>query len=50
MPGRSVDEALGEIHACAGTQFDPAVVQALVAVAIRELGATVVLETFERAA
>jgi HD-GYP domain-containing protein (c-di-GMP phosphodiesterase class II) len=49
-PGRSVDEALGEIHACAGTQFDPAVVQALVAVAIRELGATVVLETFERAA
>jgi HD-GYP domain-containing protein (c-di-GMP phosphodiesterase class II) len=49
-PGRSVDEALGEIHACAGTQFDPAVVQALVAVAIRELGATAELDALPRAA
>jgi HD-GYP domain-containing protein (c-di-GMP phosphodiesterase class II) len=49
-PGRSVNEALGEIHACAGTQFDPAVVQALVAVAGRELGATVELPPLSEAA
>jgi HD-GYP domain-containing protein (c-di-GMP phosphodiesterase class II) len=49
-PGRSVNEALGEIHACAGTQFDPAVVQALVAVAARELGATVELPPLTQAA
>jgi putative nucleotidyltransferase with HDIG domain len=49
-PGRSVNEALGEIHACAGTQFDPAVVQALVVVAGRELGATVELPPLTQAA
>ena len=27
-PARSVDEALNELRACAGTQFDPAVVDA----------------------
>ncbi len=32
-PGSSTAEALAEIHACAGTQFDPAVVEALEALA-----------------
>jgi HD-GYP domain-containing protein (c-di-GMP phosphodiesterase class II) len=49
-PGRSVNEALGEIHACAGTQFDPRVVEALVAVAARELGATIELPPLAQAA
>lgn len=29
-PGRSVDEAIQELHRCSGTQFDPAVVEAFV--------------------
>jgi HD-GYP domain-containing protein (c-di-GMP phosphodiesterase class II) len=36
-PGSSTAEALAEIHACAGTQFDPAVVEALEALAGRPL-------------
>jgi HD-GYP domain-containing protein (c-di-GMP phosphodiesterase class II) len=28
-----LDEAIAELHACAATQFDPSVVEALVAVA-----------------
>ena len=34
-PARSADEALAEMRACAGTQFDPAVVAALAAVVAR---------------
>ncbi len=32
-PGRSADDALKEVRACAGQQFDPRVVEALVAIA-----------------
>ena len=32
-PGRSADEALDEVRSCAGLQFDPRVVEALVAIA-----------------
>jgi two-component system cell cycle response regulator len=40
-PARSPDEALAELRRCAGTQFDPEVVDALVAVATERRGAAV---------